>query len=111
MHTEARHQIVAAAQALIAGKTPFVDGVRRVLALRTAISALDRDPDFLVLVAVDSESDHLPGVETRSHCSPEWLKQCDSEAKALEAAYGTAVREACTKLIARFAREQDAASH
>lgn len=105
MNIEARRDVVAAAQALADGQIRFVDGVRRVAAMRSAVSPHDHDPDFLLFVAIDSESDHLPGNEARGHCSQAWLEQCDEEAGELEALYGPGVREACAVLITRFASD------
>lgn len=103
MNIEARRDVVAAAQALADGQIRFVDGVRRVAALRSAVSLHDHDPDFLLFAAIDSESDHLPRHDARSHCSQAWLEKCDKEAGELEAIYGPGVREACAVLITRFA--------
>jgi len=98
----AREAVVDAARGLEDGSVPFIDGVRRLAALRFDVSRLDHDPDFMLFVAIASESDHLPSQELRSQCAAAWLEQCDSEALGLEALYRSQVRAACTRLVGRF---------
>lgn len=95
-------EVVSAAEALEIGEINFVEGVRRIAGLRALVSQLDHDPDFMLFVAIDSESDHLPGVEQREHCAPEWLDQCDREARELETFWIAQVRTACAALVTRF---------
>ena len=99
---KAHGEVVATASRLIAGRISFVEGVRTLVGLRTLVSPLDHDPDFMLFVAIDSESDHLPGREQRQHCASEWLDRCDSEAVALEHRWLGSVRPACEVLIRRF---------
>jgi hypothetical protein len=95
-------EVARAAADLEIGQVTFVEGVRRIAGLRALVSHLDHDPDFMLFVAIDSESDHLPGVEQREHCTPEWLDQCDREARELEAFWIVQVRTACATLVTRF---------
>jgi hypothetical protein len=67
---KAHGEVVATASRLIAGRISFVEGVRTLVGLRTLVSPLDQDPDFMLFVAIDSESDHLPGREQRQHWPP-----------------------------------------
>lgn len=99
---KAQGEVVATASRLIAGRISFVEGVRTLVGLRALVSPLDHDPDFMLFVAIDSESDHLPGREQRQHCAAEWLDRCDSEAVALESRWLGSVRPACEVLIRRF---------
>ena len=95
-------EIVRAAQGLEHGQISFLDGVRRLAGMRTLVSRLDHDPDFLLFVAIDSQSDHLPGTAQREQCSAEWLAECDQEVSDLEAAWTSRVRDACDVLVKRF---------
>ena len=79
--------------------------MRRIVSLRSALAALDFDPDFMVLVAVDSESDHLPNEHAKLMASDAWLAQCITEERELEELHGTQVLAACERLLARFASE------
>jgi hypothetical protein len=81
-------------------KVPFVEGVRRVLAI--ANEPRDRDQDFGLFVAIDSETDHLPNERARPHCSAEWLGKCDREAHDVEAFYREAVHAAIDQLLRKF---------
>ncbi len=81
-------------------EVPFVEGVRKVLAI--ANEPRDRDKDFDLFVAIDSETDHLPNERTRPHCSEEWLAQCDREALDVEAFYREAARTAVEQLLWKF---------
>lgn len=99
---EAQHELLELAKALGARQVDFIDGIRRVTSLRSSVSSLDHDPDFSIFVAIDSESDHLPGLEQRRRCAPEWLEKCDLEAKQMETFWGDQVNAACRVLVARL---------
>jgi hypothetical protein len=91
--------------ALRSGESSFVEGVRRIVSLRTALGAPDFDPDFMVLVAVDSESDHLPNAHAKLMSSDAWLARCAAEERELQESTGVEVLAACERLLARFAGE------
>ncbi len=95
-------EVVSTAKALETGEISFVEGVRRMAGLGALVSQLDHDPDFMLFVAIDSESDHLPGVKQREHCTREWLDQCDREVRELETLWIAQVRNACAALVTRF---------
>lgn len=99
---EACKAVLDVVRGLAAGTVPFVEGVRRLTALRFDVSWLDHDPDFMLFVAIESESDHLPPHEIRNRCTPAWLEQCDSEAREIETFYRQQVRVACARLVGRF---------
>lgn len=101
---EAFAELRAAVTDLKSGEVSFVEGVRRVLSVRRRIGAPDFDTDFMVLVAVDSQSDHLPVGGAKLFASPAWLQQSTQEERELRRQYETAVWAACDRLIERFAR-------
>jgi hypothetical protein len=74
--------------------------------LRFLASDDEHDPDFLIVVAIDSETDHLPAPHARPLCAQAWLEACDAQERAAEAFYRDAVRQACHKLIQRYGRLQ-----
>ena len=98
----AKANLVAVAKELDAGRIHFIDGIRRILSLKWSVSQLEHDADFSTFVAVDSESDHLPGAEQRHLCSQAWLKECDLQTARLEAFWGREARVACVALVTRF---------
>lgn len=99
---KASSEVVAAAMQLANGQIKFIDGIRKVAGLRTLVTEDNHDPDFMLFVAIDSESDHLPGAEQREHCAPAWLARCDQESHELETFWIDQVQAACTVLVTRF---------
>lgn len=99
-----RQEVVHTAQALASGSLPFLDGIRRLDALRFEVSPLDHDPDFTLFVAIASQADHLPNEEVRHLCTPVWLQICDRDVRELEEFYRTQVESQCAKLVQRFSR-------
>jgi hypothetical protein len=99
---EQRRAIVSAAQTLLAGNVPFIEGVLTLAALRFVASKDGFDPDFMLFVAISSETDHLPLEHTRKYCTQAWLDRCDAEEKSVQAFYSSDVHSLCRKLIVRF---------
>ncbi len=101
----ARAELAKAVAAIRSGEMPFVEGVRRIVSLRSALREPNFDPDFMVLVAVESESDHLPNSHAKLMASDAWLAQCNAEERELQERYGPEVLATCERLLARFAGE------
>ena len=99
---EAQKAVVETAYGLAGGSIPFMEGVRQLAFLRFEASKLDHDPDFMVFVAIASESDHIPPQAIRDQCTPDWLERCDNDARELETMYRQQVRAACELLVRRF---------
>lgn len=59
----------------------------------------------MILVAVDSESDHLPNETAKLMATDEWLAQCAAEESELQERHGEAVLAAAERLLRRFANE------
>lgn len=98
--------VAHAAQGLIDGTAAYLPTVRLLSSLRFQASDDEHDPDFLIFVAIDSETDHLPAPHARPLCAQAWLEACDAQERAAEAFYRDAVRQACHKLIQRYGRLQ-----
>jgi hypothetical protein len=81
---------------------PFLEGVRRLAALRFEVSQDHHDPDFMLFVGIGSRADHIPGAEARVLCAESWLAQCDKDVRELEQLYGQQVAAACKQLAERF---------
>jgi hypothetical protein len=103
---EAALLLLQAVAALRSGEVSFVEGVRRVLSLRGSLGGRDFDPDFMSLVAVDSESDHLPNAHARAVASPAWLAQSEREEREIRDQRGAQVMAACARLVERFPSER-----
>ncbi|MDR0258564.1 MAG: hypothetical protein LBI76_02060 [Comamonas sp.] len=103
LQVETKNAVVNTARDLADRRIPFIEGIRLLAALRFSDSRLEKDPDFMLFVAIASETDHHPSPEVRRHCSPAWLEKCDSEALALQEEHLRLVRLACDRLIERFA--------
>ena len=97
-----RKEVVKMARDLLEGEIDFLSGVRGLKSFKHEVSDDDFDLDFLVFVAIDSETDHIPLPELRESCSKSWLKECDKEVKEIEERNREQVAEACRKLINRF---------
>lgn len=97
-----RAEIASSALALSQGSVPLLEGVRKLASLSFGGENRNDDPDFTLFVAINSETDHLPSESTRSLCAAAWLNQCDRELAEVERVYGSSVKAACERLVARY---------
>ncbi len=98
-----RREVVEKATDLMKGSIDFLTGVRDLKSLKYEVSDADFDPDFMLFVAIDSETDHIPVGKLRDSCSLSWLETCDREMEKVKDTYQNEVIEACKTLIGRFA--------
>jgi hypothetical protein len=103
--TQWRARLLTALVELREGRVLFLDGIRRIIAI--ANEPRERDKDFDLVAAIDSETDHLPSVHVRPSCSKEWLAKCDQEASEVEAFYREAVSKQLERLLIRFAPSEE----
>jgi Protein of unknown function (DUF2489) len=99
-----RTLVVQTALAILGEEVGLIEGVRRLSAL--AFDAVDDwclDPDFRVIGALYSETDHLPVGAVRAEWDPTALVQKDAEIKTVEAAARHSIEQACRNLVSRFA--------
>jgi len=101
----ARQEIVRTARALISKDIPFLEGVRKLVALGNAIPREKNDADFDLFVGIASEFDHIPGIAQRPLCAEPWLRQCDEEVRKAQEWYADQIAAACARLIGRFSQE------
>lgn len=101
-----RRQVVSTAQAMLDGQLSFLIGSRRLAALRHETDTAADDADFMVFVAIDSETDALPLGAVREHWDQDALARLEPEIEEAEYWASTAGADACRSLIARFG-EQD----
>lgn len=96
-----RGKIVAICEAMLREEIGIIAGSRRLTSLGFELFD-DHDKDFLMFVAIDSETDHLPVDFERRNWSVEALERKDKEIENYEASAKTDVFETCRKLIKRF---------
>lgn len=68
---------------------------------------VSHDPDFVIFVAIDSETDHLPLGRVRELWSPDVLMEKDRELAAYELRVKKEALAACQVLITRFGHTSD----
>lgn len=101
-----RRQVVSTAQAMLHGQLSFLIGSRRLAALRHEIDTAADDADFLVFVAIDSETDALPLGAVREHWDQGALARLEPEIAEAEHWASTVGADACRALIGRFAEHE-----
>ena len=93
----ARAEFAALARAVADGRSPLIEGVRRLCALGYALGITVDDPDFRRLVGFDSETDALPAGPERANWAPSALLAKDVAISEAEARWGTDVRAASAR--------------
>lgn len=100
---QARQTLVALATAMLSTEVSFFEGAVQVLRLKQAIGGIaDRDPDFDVFVAIESETDHLPLHAQQHLWDPEALAKLAPEFAKTEIWATSFAPTACHSLISRF---------
>ena len=97
-----RSQVVQTAQAMLSGETSYILGARKLDSLRHEISGMEGDEDFMVFVAIASETDGLPIGAVREHWDPLALDELQPEIEAAEAWAKNQAELICVKLVTRF---------
>src|SRR5262245_2704115 len=97
-----RAQAGAIALSVLDGRLNHIAGARQLVALRSRVGVPDDDPDFLTMVAIDSETDHLPTQGTRKFWSPEALAEKADEIARAEQWARDMGREAFENISSRF---------
>jgi len=97
-----RQRIVDTAQRMLKGSLSGIEGARILASLRHEAAVREDDPDFMVFVAIASETDDFPADAARQYWSTEALEKLDptyhqAEKWALD--YG---KKACESLVHRF---------
>jgi hypothetical protein len=75
-------QIVATAQAMLNREISCLAGTRKLAALRHDAGVRDDDPDFMVFVAIDSDTDALPIGAARAYWREDALARLEPEIQA-----------------------------
>jgi hypothetical protein len=101
-----RRQVVSTALAMLDRQLSFLIGSRRLAALRHETDTAADDPDFLVFVAIDSETDALPLGAVREHWDQCALARLEPEIEEAERWASTVGADACRSLVARFGEHE-----
>ncbi len=87
---------------MVSGTISPIEGCRRICRLRFDVG----DPDssiFLLIRAVDSETDHFPFGEVRVRFAPDYLKVLDEERDAYLASARDDIIRSCLQLVEVYA--------
>jgi hypothetical protein len=76
---KARQQAVDISSEVLAGQLDYILGARQLVDLRFFVDVPENDPDFLVFVAIDSETDALPVGRVREQWAPSALVSLEPE--------------------------------
>jgi hypothetical protein len=95
-------KVVDIASKMIDGQIGIIDGSRQLSRLRNSVSDLDFDEDFMVFVAIDSETDDLPVGSERQYWADSALAMKDQEIKDAELSFREQALTGCKRLIERF---------
>jgi hypothetical protein len=101
-----RLQIVSTARAMLDGHLSFLLGSRLLAPLRPQTDAARYDPDFLVFVAIYSQTDALPLGTVRENWDQEALARLEPEIEEAEQWASTVGASACRSPIARFGEHE-----
>ena len=91
-------ELVLVAQSILDGKMDLIEGVRNICSLRPETG----DPDnevFLLIRAIESETDHYPVGQTRKRCSAEYLHRMDIEKQRYIEDAMNDIFNACKKIV------------
>lgn len=99
----ARQRAVAVAEGAIAGDIGIIAACRLLRQLGDALVGDGRnDPDFLLFIAVDSETDSLPLEDQRANWDESAFESKQTEVSHYEADIREEVLKACRSLVERF---------
>jgi Protein of unknown function (DUF2489) len=94
-------EVVDVARRMLDGSVGIVEGARSLVALSSRVRA-EEDPDFLVFVAIDSETDHFPIGDVRGHWNRDALAREDATRSQFEEESKQEAQDACRKLISKY---------
>jgi hypothetical protein len=99
-----RDALVLAAQTardMLQGNLSFIEG-SRVLGQTAYTAGLDRDPDFVTMIAIDSETDSLPVERVRTLWDAGALSRIEDEITKAEEWARKCGETACRSIVDRF---------
>ena len=98
-----RTEIVSIARRIVAKEIDPLLGCRLIVRHQGSLLDVERqDPSLLVLVGVESETDHFPLGEVRSHWDPSALAQQDRQRAEYLQRVEKDVLDACRAIIVKY---------
>jgi hypothetical protein len=97
-----RSRIVTIANGMLNGELNFLEGAIELASLRNEAEVDLNDPDFMVFVVIDSETDHLPIGAPREHWSTDALVKHQAKIDAANTWAKKIGMSACQSLAGRF---------
>jgi hypothetical protein len=101
-----RQQIVSTAQAMLNGQLSFLLGSRLLATWRPQTDAARYDQDFLIFVAISSQTNALPLDTIPNDWDQHILARLEPEIQEAEQWASTVGAGACRSLIARFSERE-----
>jgi len=98
----ARRAIFQAAQDMLAGKLPYIEGARKIHASMWAAKVDERDSDLVPFFGIVSETDALPTEQTRPLWQAAALERLQPEIDRLEVWARQFGEPHCRNLVERF---------
>lgn len=97
-----RQEVVDVAKAMMSGELQFLEGARRLSALRHEAAVREDDADFLTFVGIASETDEFPLGRVRKEWPDEVLQRIQPEIDEATVWARKIGGPACESLIRRF---------
>lgn len=105
--TKQRKKVAFLVSQVLVGKLSILEASRELSKLVYEIDVDERDEDFLIFIAIDSETEHLPIGEVRKMWSKEALWKKESEITNSEKWAREIGLKACRNLLSRFGEYLD----
>lgn len=101
-----RLEAIRVAESILSEKTGIIEGARILAAISYKLDFIEPNTDFLVFVAISSETDHLPVGKERELWAKSALQQKDDEIKQVEDFHKETVFSACRALIEKWGKNK-----
>jgi hypothetical protein len=100
--SKAKAFVVKTARQILSGELRLAEGALLLVSARSAVTDDDFDPDFLIFVVFESETDHLPVGPGRDLWAQSVLPGLLAELASTEELYRADAEASCRRLIERF---------
>ena len=104
-----RARLIELCEDFLGGRKGVIETSREMMRWRHSIGP-ENDPDFIIFVAIESETDHLPVGSVRSYWSEKALLEKDREIRRMETFYRGYAEAAAKNLIEKHKHILDAES-
>jgi hypothetical protein len=101
MNEERRKQIVEVAQDLLSGRISLIEGARGLSRTRPC-STSENDPDLLLFVQIDMQTQDIPIGPIRKEWDADALKKKDLEIQKHEALFRESATAAAQRIVKRY---------